>query len=73
MCPPDHYDVVDVKNPFMEDHVGGVDRAAARAQWDALAGVFSGIGLDVERIDPVAGCEDNPRGTKGLELAPDRL
>lgn len=58
VCPPDHFDVIDVKNPHMEGHLGGVDRAAARAQWDALARAFRDAGLDVAAIPPTPGCED---------------
>jgi len=58
LCPPDEYDVVDVKNPHMEDAVGTVDRARARRQWEALRDAFTGIGVRVETIDPVPGCED---------------
>jgi N-dimethylarginine dimethylaminohydrolase len=58
LCPPDHFDVVDVKNAFMQGQAGKVDRARAREQWDALAKVFEAIGLKVERLAPVAGCED---------------
>ena len=58
LCPPDHFDVVDVKNAFMKGHAGKVDRARARQQWDALAKTFQGIGLKVERLLPTPGCED---------------
>lgn len=58
MCPPDHFDVVDVKNPFMEGQAGAVDRARARVQWDAVGEAFRAAGVAVETIAPVAGCED---------------
>ncbi len=58
LCPPDHFDVVDVKNAFMKGQAGKVDRARARAQWDALAATFRGIGLSVEALAPTPGCED---------------
>jgi N-dimethylarginine dimethylaminohydrolase len=58
LCPPDFFDVLDVKNPFMEGQKGKVDRALAREQWDALGRTFSSIGLEVETLLPVAGCED---------------
>ncbi len=58
LCPPDHFDVVDVKNAFMTGQAGKVDRARARAQWDALLATFRGIGLSVETLAPTAGCED---------------
>jgi len=58
LCPPDHYDVVDVKNPFMEGQAGRVDAARAHAQWDALRDTLEEIGLEVDVLEPVAGCED---------------
>lgn len=58
MCPPDHYDVVDVKNPFMASHVGKVDRPLARRQWEALREAFEAAGKPVCLIDPVPGLED---------------
>jgi len=58
LCPPDHYDVVDVKNPHMEGKTGTVDRARARAQWEALADAFAAAGAEVHHLDPVEGCED---------------
>jgi len=58
LCPPDHFDVVDVKNPHMAAHAGSVDRALARAQWEELARAFTECGLAVERIDAQPGLED---------------
>lgn len=58
MCPPDDFDVVDVKNPFMEGNLGAVDRPRAREQWDALRAAFESAGVPVETVPPVPGCED---------------
>lgn len=58
MCPPDAFDVVDVKNPHMAGQIGNVDRAAARAEWDALRAAFAACGATVELIPPEPGCED---------------
>lgn len=58
MCTPDHFDVVDVKNAFMEGRAGTVDRARARSQWEALAGVFRSLGRDVAVVEGVEGLED---------------
>lgn len=58
LCPPEHFDVIDVKNPYMEGQVGRVDRSLARRQWEALRAAFEGIGLEVHLIQPVPGCED---------------
>jgi len=58
MCPPEYFDVIDVKNPHMAGNIGRIDRAAARDQWDALRATFAQCGAAVELIEPVAGCED---------------
>jgi N-dimethylarginine dimethylaminohydrolase len=58
MCRPDHYDVVDVKNPFMVGKAGTVDRAAAKSQWEAVKQAYEASGKSVKLIDPVEGLED---------------
>lgn len=58
MCPPTYFDVVDVKNPFMEGQIGRVDRAEARRQWEQVREAFSAAGVEVVEIEPVPGCED---------------
>jgi N-dimethylarginine dimethylaminohydrolase len=58
MCPPDFFEVIDVKNPFMEGRVGTVDHTRAAAQWQAVADAFRAAGADVELIHPVDGLED---------------
>lgn len=58
MCPPDHFGVIDVKNPHMAAHVGGTDAAAARAQWNALRDVFEQLGMPVATLPATPGCED---------------
>ena len=58
VCPPDAFDVIDVKNPFMAGNVGAVDRRAAREQWDAMVAAFAAAGATVERLAATAGCED---------------
>lgn len=42
MCSPEYFDVVDVKNPFMENQSGKINRAEAQKQWDALMQCFRG-------------------------------
>jgi N-dimethylarginine dimethylaminohydrolase len=37
---PDYFDVEEVINPYMEGHVGAVDKALARKQWDALYAIY---------------------------------
>lgn len=56
-CPPDHFDVDYVINPWMEGQTGSVDRARARAQWEAL---FEDVArfADVHRMDAQPGSPD---------------
>jgi N-dimethylarginine dimethylaminohydrolase len=57
MCPPNYFDVVDQKNPYMlREHV--VDRAKARSQWENLRSILQQSGCVIETIDPVEGLED---------------
>jgi lysine-ketoglutarate reductase/saccharopine dehydrogenase-like protein (TIGR00300 family) len=59
MCAPRFYGVEYVINPWMEGNVGRVDRAAARAQWQALHDALAGH-APVEIIPPVEGLPDMP-------------
>lgn len=57
MCPPNYFDVVDQKNPYMlRQHA--VDRVKARTQWENLCTVLKQNGCAIETIDPVEGLED---------------
>ncbi len=38
MCPPDHFEIAYVINPWMEGHFANTDDALARRQWDGLRG-----------------------------------
>lgn len=58
MCPPDYFDVIDVKNPFMQGQVGKVNRDEAYRQWHALRYTYESAGIKVEVVDALAGCED---------------
>jgi len=57
LCPPDYFDVVDQKNPYMS-RKSPVDRGKARTQWDALCGALQQAGCTIETIAPVEGFED---------------
>ena len=57
LCPPDYFDVVDQKNPYMTRDAA-VDLAKARKQWDDLRRALQQCGCEVEIIDPVEGLED---------------
>ena len=57
LCPPTHFGVEYVINPWMAGNVGAVDGAAAGRQWDALAKILDGL-ADVSLIDPCPGLPD---------------
>ena len=58
MCAPDHYQVLAVKNPYMSDHIGGVNLTKARVQWDQVREAFDAAGCPVSLIEPTPGLED---------------
>ncbi len=58
MCPPDHFDVSEVRNPYMEDAIGTVDFEGATRQWEALREAFVSCRATVEIVDPTDACED---------------
>ncbi len=58
MCPPDYYDVIDVKNPFMTGKAGTVDKGLAQAQWEAVGEAYARHGKTVKTIAPAPGLED---------------
>ena len=58
MCPPDHYQVLAVKNPYMRGHVGAVDLSKARRQWEEVREAFDAAGCPVSLIEPTPGLED---------------
>ena len=57
VCPPDYFDVVDQKNPYMTRE-SAVDHTKARQQWDHLCSVLQQNGCEIETINPVQGLED---------------
>jgi lysine-ketoglutarate reductase/saccharopine dehydrogenase-like protein (TIGR00300 family) len=56
VCPPEFFGVDYVINPWMEGQLGRVDRALARAQWDALVEAFAAH----TSIEVVAPCKGSP-------------
>lgn len=58
VCRPDHFDVKEVRNPFMQGQQGKVDRDLAKRQWEALCSHFRRAGLSPEELSPLSGCED---------------
>ncbi len=57
MCPPDHYGIEYEINPWMDRAVGS-DHPLSIVQWQALHDILVGLGVEVERLDPVAGLPD---------------
>ncbi len=58
MCPPEHYQVREIHNPYMAGHVGSVDRELARLQWGQVRAAFEEAGKSVSLIQAVEGLED---------------
>lgn len=57
MCPPTHFGVEYVINPWMIGNVGSASPSKAQAQWDDLVKILEGI-AEVEFIDPSPGLPD---------------
>jgi lysine-ketoglutarate reductase/saccharopine dehydrogenase-like protein (TIGR00300 family) len=57
MCPPDHYEVDYVINPWMEGNIHKSSRETAAQQWEALRELLEKE-AQVERIAPQAGLPD---------------
>ncbi len=57
MCPPDHYEVDYVINPWMEGNIGKSTRDRAVAQWEMLYHLIKEYAL-VDLIPPVKGWPD---------------
>ncbi len=57
LCPPNYFDVVDQKNPYMSRKFA-VDRVKARSQWESLCSILQQHGCEIETIEPVEGFED---------------
>ena len=56
-CPPDHFEIRDVKNPFMRG-AEPVDRAKAEVQWEGVRRAFKQAGVATEVIPAVLDLED---------------
>jgi N-dimethylarginine dimethylaminohydrolase len=57
LCPPNYFDVVDQKNPYMSGE-SPVNPEKAKQQWEELRSALEDAGCQVETIDPVPGLED---------------
>ena len=69
-CPPDHFDVIDVKNVFMQGREGSVDRSRAAAQWRTLVAAWRAQGLVVHELPPAPGREDMVFTANGAVVLP---
>lgn len=63
MCTPDYFNVIDVKNPHMEGHIGSIDKARACDQWNAIKAIYQNLVKekvleDFLEIPGAPGCED---------------
>lgn len=70
VCPPEHFEVLDVKNAFMQGQVGAVDRALAARQWSALSATLRAQGVRLETLPPAPGREDMVFTANGAVVAP---
>lgn len=59
MCPPTHFGVDYVINPWMRGNVGRADRREAKTQWDRLHGVLRDL-AEVELLEPAEALPDMP-------------
>ncbi|MGE3181693.1 MAG: dimethylarginine dimethylaminohydrolase family protein [Phycisphaerae bacterium] len=58
MCPPRHFAVLDVKNPFMAEHIGATDASRAQEQWNAVREVFQSCNMTAPLAEPLPDRED---------------
>lgn len=58
VCPPTHFGVEYVINPWMAGNIGSASRSAARRQWDALHAILEARADALEVIEPTAGLPD---------------
>jgi N-dimethylarginine dimethylaminohydrolase len=58
MCPPTYFNVIDVKNAFMEGQLGKVDHKKSIIQWKELKSTYENKSIGVEVLAPLEGCED---------------
>jgi N-dimethylarginine dimethylaminohydrolase len=58
MCSPEYFDIVDVKNSFMEGQIGQLDKEKALLEWQALRHAFESTGHEILVIPGAEGLED---------------
>jgi N-dimethylarginine dimethylaminohydrolase len=57
MCPPDHFEVDYVINPWMDGHTGSLDPDLAREQWDGLRAAIAEC-AELVLLEPKPGLPD---------------
>jgi len=69
-CDPEHFDIIDSKNPFMKpgEHL---DLELARKQWEEVKAAFATAGFAVEVLPAVEGLEDMVFANNQLFVAGD--
>ena len=72
MCPPEHFAVEYVINPWMDPAVP-VDRGRALRQWQALADRYTALGHTVELIEPGPGLPDMVYTANGATVVDGRV
>jgi arginine dihydrolase len=72
MCQPRHFDVNYSINPWMNP-AKPVDTGLAVAQWERLREVYTGLGHQVELIEPVAGLPDMVFAANGATVVDGRV
>jgi N-dimethylarginine dimethylaminohydrolase len=50
LCPPEHFDVVDIRNAHMEGQIGSIDKQLAHSQWTALVDAIESLGLSIHLL-----------------------
>ena len=55
MCPPDHYEARDERNPFSAGHSDRIDPHLAHKQWLELHDAFVAAGLEISSVPAAAG------------------
>lgn len=58
MCPPDHFHVNYMINPWMKDNLHRVDQTLAVEQWNALREAIEEAGAEVLTVEPQPGVPD---------------
>ena len=72
MCPPDHFTIDYVINPWMAGNEGQLDKALAREQWDNLCAALSEH-AEIDLIEPQAGLPDMVFTANGGFVLGDRV